>query len=179
MAQYDSRQLELAREQEEVLNNQQRLFEIQMEELRDGFEERIQNLTSNYESRIAELEQYQAEFERTIRRRHANEIARLREEHDQQTRELILRFNPQIRAGRVANALRRNFSPEIRGKSDIEPYRALLGDEGAISRREYADLAENVASIMSAHQLPPEAIELEITENTIIKDWESFSPALE
>lgn len=188
MAQYDSRQLELAREREEVLNNQQRLFEIQMEELRDGFEERIQNLTSNYESRIAELEQYQAEFERTIRRRHANEIARLREEHDQQTRELILRFNPRIRAGRVANALRRNFQPEIRGKSDIEPYRALLGDEGAISRREYADLAENVDEFAlianRLKQVPyinsvPLALEqLELRNLEIIEQYENIWRAL-
>ena len=144
MAQYDSRQLEQAREQEEILNNQQRVFELRMEELRQEYEERIQNLTSNYENRIAELEQYQAEFERTIRQRHANEIARLREQHSQQVRDLILRFNPQIQEESLLNLMNRDFPPEIRSRSGIEPYRALLGEEGAVSRRQYRNLAQNV-----------------------------------
>ncbi|MFP4425697.1 MAG: hypothetical protein ACLFPP_04515 [Spirochaetaceae bacterium] len=144
MAQYDSRQLEQAREQEEILNNQQRVFDLRMEELRQEYEERIQNLSANYENRIAELEQYQAEFERTIRRRHANEIARLREQHNEQIRELIFRFNPQIEEASLSNLMNRDFAPEIRSKSGLEPYRALLGEEGAITRREYGELAQNV-----------------------------------
>ncbi|MFW6214953.1 MAG: hypothetical protein ACOC45_03305 [Alkalispirochaetaceae bacterium] len=144
IAQYDSRQLEQAREQEEVLNNQQRVFELEVEELRQEYEEEIAGLTNNYEARIAELEQYQAEFERTIRQRHANEIARLREQHNEQIRELVLRFNPTLEGETTATLLNREFSPEVRSKGGIDPYRSLLGDEGAISRSEYADLAQNV-----------------------------------
>lgn len=188
MAQYDSRQLELAREQEEILNNQQRVFELQMEELRQEYEERIQNLTSNYENRIAELEQYQADFERTIRRRHANEIARIREEHNRQTRELILRFNPQIREARLVNALRREFPPEILGKSGIEPYRAILGEEGAMSRREYANLAQNIddfalianrlREVPYVNSVPLALEQLELRNLEIIEQYENIWRAL-
>ena len=144
IAQYDSRQLEQAREQEEILNNQQQVFELEKEQIRQEYEEEIQSLTNSYESRIAELEQYQAEFERTIRRRQANEISRLREQHNNQIRELILRFNPEMDEENLASMLTRNFPSAVRSKAGIEPYRAILGEEEAMSRGEYANLAQNV-----------------------------------
>lgn len=77
MQQYDTRQLDLAREQEEILDNQRRLFELQMAEQRQDYEESLSDLTSDYEARISELESFTNELESQLTRKHAEEIAAL------------------------------------------------------------------------------------------------------
>ncbi len=134
MARYDSRQLEAAREQEEILNNQQRVFELQLEEQATLYEERIESLTENYELQIVELQAYIAEFEQTIRERHRREIA-----------DLVLRYNPIIRDGQVAEILALE-APASDG-ANIGAFRPVLAGEGVMTSAEYTALLEEIQRI--------------------------------
>ena len=83
--QYDTRQLEQASAQAEILDNERRVFELQLQETIDSYESHIATLTDRYEAEIADLEQFQTQFERALRVRRQREIA-----------ELILRYNPDV-----------------------------------------------------------------------------------
>ena len=140
IAQYDSRQLEQAREQEEVLNNQQRIAELEKQELREQYETEIDRLTATYESEIAELEQFQDDFEQTIRQSHADEIAALRRQHRQELNELFVRYNPQFTDGNLLGLLEHEVPTPDDPAAAIAPYSPLLGMEGVANRSEYAAL---------------------------------------
>ena len=71
--QYDSRQLEQAQAQQEVLNNQQRLFELEMAQLREQYESEIAELSTSHANQVAELEAFQVELERSLTQRFTRE----------------------------------------------------------------------------------------------------------
>ncbi len=136
VAEYDSRQLEQAREQQEVLDNQNRVHELEMQELRDDYETEIEELTQSYEREIAELEQYQEEFEQSIRQRHANEIARL-----------VRLYNPTFGDEPVAELLGVSETEAAAGFASVGPYDSLLSQEGIISRSGFRELEEQYTSV--------------------------------
>ncbi len=147
VAEYDSRQLEQAREQQEVLDNQNRLHELEMQELREEYETEIQGLTQSYEREISELEQYQAEFEQSIRQRHANEIARL-----------VRLYNPNLSNEAVGELLGAPQTDAASGFASVGPYNALLSQEGIISRSEFNGLEDqynNVQELIGRLQQVP------------------------
>ncbi|MFP4211165.1 MAG: hypothetical protein ACLFR8_07975 [Alkalispirochaeta sp.] len=140
IAQYDSRQLEQAREQEEVLNNQQRLAELEQQRLREQYEAEIDRLTETYEAEIARLEAFQEEFETTIRQRHANEIAALRAAHREELAEMFARYNPEFTDGELLGLLDDTFTRNDGAFGPTAPYSDLLGAEGVADRGEYREL---------------------------------------
>ncbi len=142
IAQYDSRQLEQAREQEEILNNQQRLFELEMAEVRDQYERQISRLTQDYEQEITELEQYQEEFARNIRARHSEELARLRAQHRQEIADLTLRYNPVMDEEPVAPLIAAAPAPGTAAFTGPGAFRDVLHREGAADAREYGALRQ-------------------------------------
>jgi len=142
IAQYDSRQLEQAREQEEVLNNQQRLAELEQQRIREQYEAEIDRLTETYEAEIARLEAFQQEFETTIRQRHANEMAALRAAHRQELAEMFARYNPQYTDGELLGLLDDTFPGSGDEFGPTAPYSGILGSEGIADRRAYAELQQ-------------------------------------
>ncbi len=140
IAQYDTRQLEQAREQEEVLNNQQRLFELEMSAMRQDYEDRIALLTRNYDAEIQELEDFQAQFERNIRARHAEELSRLRTQHARELADLTLLYNPPLTEAPIA-ALLEEAQPAGRF-SGPAPWRTVLGRDGGVGQGSYAEMVQ-------------------------------------
>jgi DNA repair exonuclease SbcCD ATPase subunit len=149
IAQYDSRRLEQAREQEEVLNNQQSLFELEMNELRGRYETQISRLTSEYEREIDELERFQEEFARTIRARHAEELARLRARHEQEIVDLTLLYNPIVDEPRVRPLLGATAPPGASTFRGPVSFRAVLQEEGALRAAEYRALVRQYEDVMA------------------------------
>lgn len=149
IAQYDSRQLEQAREQEEILNNQQRLFELEMAEMRDQYERQIDRLNREYEQEINELERFQEEFARNVRARHAEELARLREQHRRELEELTLRFNPVMDGEAVASLLHASAPTGAIGFGGPGAYRSVLREEAALDPAEYRALQRQYAEFFS------------------------------
>lgn len=145
IAQYDSRQLEQAREQEEILNNQQRVAELEKQRLRETYEAEIDRLTETYESEIARLEAFQTEFEETIRQRHSEEIAALRQQHRQELADMFATYNPTFTDGELLGLLDPGVTAPGSDDWTIERYDSLLAEEGVARRGEYIALEERYA----------------------------------
>lgn len=184
IAQYDSRQLEQAREQEEILNNQQRLFDLEMAEVRDRYERQIARLTTDYEREIEELERFQAEFERTIRARHAEEIARMRDRHAAEIAGLTLRFNPVLDDEPLAPLLTAPARPGAVAFAGPGPYRALLQAEGAASAteyqrlqgqyREFMELLARLRAIPYENSVPAALDQLDLRARDLVRAYDSM-----
>lgn len=102
---YDTRFLEQARAQEEVLNSQKRLYEIEKEELIKYYEGRIEELTKQNEEKERQVQEHYTDLIELIKRNHADElwalneahtgeVQRLTAEHQNETATLIARYNP-------------------------------------------------------------------------------------
>jgi uncharacterized protein YukE len=175
--QYDARRLEQARQQEEVLDNQARLHEIEMQELRSDYESRIEEIRSNYEERIAELENFQEEFEQRMRERHERELEQL-------TRELTLRYNPDLSNEEIAALLNEALEETLLNRSDIADFDQRLSAEDVIGRDAYQSLAAEVGGfqqiINRIQDVPyensiPRALEqLEYRNRRIIEEYEEM-----
>ena len=135
--QYDARQLEQARAQAEILDNERKLFELQLQETTDGYESQIATLTNRYEAEISDLERFQAEFERTLRARHQREIAAL-----------ILRYNPDVGGEEVERLLGGTAGAPVRQFDDLAPYTTTLARLGILTPDEYAALRERYRELV-------------------------------
>jgi len=135
IAAYDTRQLEQAKEQEEVLNNQRQVFDLEKQEQARQYEEQIERLVAGYESQIQELEAYQVEFEESLRSRHQRELAAQK-----------LLYNPRLGDDAVAPLL----SQPLRGVSFTGPgtYDQLLGRENVISQTAYAEVEREYSELL-------------------------------
>lgn len=136
--QYDTRQLEQARAQAEILNNERELFELQLQDTVDRYESEIATLTERYETEIAGLERFQAEFEQTLRARHQREIAAL-----------ILRYNPDVSGEEIAQLLDVEFGAPVVQFDGLAPYAATLESEGILAPEEYTALNERYRELMA------------------------------
>lgn len=184
IAQYDSRQLDQAREQEQVLNNQQRVFELQIEEVRTTYETEIERLTGNYENEIERLENFQQEFERTIRQRHANELAALRAQHAAEVASLTSRYNPNLEDEPVGALLDAGETPLARSFSRPAPYQPTLGSEGAISAadyrnlvagyQEFADILARMREVPYINSVPDALEQLDQRSRDLIAQYQSI-----
>lgn len=178
IAQYDSRQLEQAREQEEVLNNQQRVFELEMEQMREEYETEIATLRANYEEQIAELEAYQEEFERTIRQRHANEIARLRR-----------LYNPVFGDSPAGALLGTPESAAAAAFAGIADYSAVLGGDDIVTRarfgalrdqyRALGTLVDRLQEVPYENSIPPALQQIERRTDDLVAGYEEIRRRLE
>jgi phage host-nuclease inhibitor protein Gam len=87
MAQYDSRQVEQARRQEELLDNQKRLFNLELEQVQARHEEEIASLRADYEEQLDEQQQFEEQLRENLRERlEADQRAALNE--------MFLSYNP-------------------------------------------------------------------------------------
>lgn len=136
--QYDTRQLEQARAQAEILNNERELFELQLQDTVDRYESEIATLTERYETEIAGLERFQAEFEQTLRARHQREIAAL-----------ILRYNPDVSGEQIAQLLEVDFGAPVVQLDELAPYATTLESEGILTPEEYTALNERYRELMA------------------------------
>ncbi|MFW5728077.1 MAG: hypothetical protein ACOCYG_00315 [Spirochaetota bacterium] len=169
--QYDARRLEQAREQQEVMDNQKRLHELEMEELREDYEGRIANIRSNYDERIQELEDFQEEFE-----------ARMRERHQRELEELTLRYNPDLSDSEVGSLLAATVAPSLLDAEGISDFDQRLAREDVSDTQEYQDLGEQVAAFGSIvdrlqdipyeNSIPDALNQLEARNRRIIQEYE-------
>lgn len=143
IAQYDARQLEQAREQERVLNNQQQLHDMEMERQRGAYEQELAALTESYEQRITDLEEFAVELERSLRRTHAEEMASLRAAHAQEVADLIVRFNPDVSDEAISSLIGVVASSE----DPLRSYDPFLGAEGVLSSAEYDRLSTSLSDV--------------------------------
>ena len=169
--QYDARRLQQARQQQQVLDNQARLHELEMEELRQDYEERIANIRSNYEERIQELENFQEEFE-----------ARMRQRHQRELEELTLRYNPDLSDSEIGDLLAATVAPSLLDAEGISDFDQRLAREDISGTEEYESLADQVGAfeeivnrlqdIPYENSIPNALSQLEARNRRIIQEYE-------
>lgn len=170
---YDSRQIELAKQNEERLSNQQKLFQIEQEELTDYYENRIDELEIARAQERRDLVNQKDELVALLRRNHANEI-----------RALILRYNPVFEDTRLLSVLNKRI-PDIEGGiGDLPAYRATLDAEGVLSRNRFDQirtrisdldvLLTGVEQIPYENSIPQTLSQIRSTNRALIAEYEGF-----
>lgn len=74
---YDTRILEKAKEQEELINNQQKRFDMEMEKSVEYYEKKIQEIQEGHASQLESINRNNQEIIETIKVKHIEEVSRL------------------------------------------------------------------------------------------------------
>ncbi len=170
---YDSRMLERAREQEEILNNQQRLAAIELENTRKYYEERIASLEDKNAKEIAALRNHEKEMIRVLQARHAREIEKL-----------TLLYNPNVTDGEVLDLLREEPISGAQAGPIPGPYRELLSREGIMEREEFSSLRTNsagfdrlaaeIGKVPYRNSIPPILRGLDLRHANLLRKYEKL-----
>jgi len=97
---YDTRQVEEARKQEAILNNQQRIFDMQMNKTVSYFEGHIRQLTDQFTSQIQSIKSNNNQLVDALKRSHATEISTL-----------MATYNPTFTSPEITSILSRPIAP--------------------------------------------------------------------
>lgn len=144
---YDSRILEEAKRTEERLDNQQQLFELQTQEMRDYYEETIANLEENLEEQRIDLTRQKDELAALLRRNHAAELARQ-----------FSLYNPTFEERRVSSLLNRNLRAPDVTMAMLPGYSNTLASENVLNQRAFTQLRsslEEFEMLLSRLELVP------------------------
>ncbi|MFP4362656.1 MAG: hypothetical protein ACLFR1_02175 [Spirochaetia bacterium] len=135
---FDTRQLEMAREQEEVLSNERRLFEIERQQLVEDYEEQIDELTEEYEREIVRLEEHRQEL-----------LEETRENYQQELQEAFQLYNPVFSEDDVLSVINQALSEEIDESGILHGYRQVLADRDVISNEEFTQLRSSIGELQT------------------------------
>jgi len=169
MAAYDSKMVEMAREQEEVLNNQQRLFEIRHQETVDYYEAQIAELKKRMEEERESFEEYRENLVEALEANHQEEIQRL-----------ILKYNPRFTDEEVLKILDRkvdDFDQQIPfGFSEVLARENLYTKEELNTQyariEDIRVLTERLMEIPYINSVPDALAHMENTMYLVVNEYE-------
>jgi len=133
MAQYDSRQVEQAKKQEEILNSQRTLYDLQLAKQKTDYEDRISALTTNYEKQIADQKRFHDQF-----------VAGMLRKFDDERKALIAKYNPTFTDPSVAALLAASVDPSMVKAPRLAAYQPILSSAGVISQADYGALQKEL-----------------------------------
>jgi len=128
MDSYDSRLLQKAKEQEELLNNQQKLFDIKLQNSVDYYENLLKEQGKASADEVQKLNEYREKLVSELKQRHAEEIQKT-----------ILTYNPQKLPGEGSRVVAAAAVPKDFRKSFPAGYDSILVREGVLTEAEYAE----------------------------------------
>ena len=168
---YDSRMLEQARKSEELLNNQQRIFEIEKEQLAAYYEEKLEQIQASLEEERVSIVDQKEELVALLRQNHEDEIARL-----------IRKYNPVFDSPDVLASLNRAIPEMEADLSQLGRYRSVLGDEGVATEgemealhgyvRDFAVVLERLREVPYINSVPGALERLEGLEVNLVAGYE-------
>ena len=143
--QYDTQMVEQARAQEEILNNQRKKFELEMEQTVNYYEGKVEELQEQQDDTVSSLKDYQEKYVTQLRESHTQEIARLKRRQAEEIRRLIGRYNPVFTGEELKTIL-------AIAVDDIPPlklgtYKKVLASEGIISKDNFDYIHSNIYRI--------------------------------
>lgn len=148
-AQYDSRQVEQAKKQEEILNNQRKLFDMQLAQQQQDYDAKIAAMKADYEKQISDLKAYHDQYVAALEKKHAAEI-----------QALIQKYNPTFTDAAVVGLLNAPIDATALQSPTLADFNNLLSTNNVVSRDAYnkiaADLANYQAIIARLKQIPYE-----------------------
>ena len=152
--QYDARQLELARAQEEILNNQQRLFDLERQRLVQNHTAELNSLRDAHMEELVAMREFQRNLEQTLTQRFRNEqAAALAQQFN--------RFNPVFQESGVISILsRRNGQPGTPLLNTLSPL-IRVAEVGS------ADLQDSLTSVLQDLELVMNRLESIPYENSV------------
>ncbi len=133
---YDARQVQKAREQEEILNNQRRLHEMEMERVLKAHANELRELNQRYTREIEGLKKHQQDLIAVLRANHAREIA-----------SLILKYNPNTVSDPVAPLLSAPIDPEVLQARLPRFNSSLLTSEGLLDVGALTQLSQKLSEL--------------------------------
>jgi len=145
---YDTKLTEQAKKQEEILNNQQKKFDLEMAKTIEYYEDQIKTLKNRNVEEVNALKAYNAsivdqlnrnhaaEIER-LNREHADEIARLKAEHAEELRVTILKFNPIYDSYPLRGIISRGVTMANLNRNILHSYRAVLNQENIVGQADF------------------------------------------
>ncbi len=131
---YDNRIGKLNKENQERLNSQQKLFDIEMSKLKSFYQDRIQTMSRANELNLERLRTAHAEYLAALRRRQADEIAKL-----------ILKYNPKALPEDV-QAITSAYE-NLTQSFEIPPLPAPLAQDGAVGPTERVAQGTQIAQL--------------------------------
>ena len=169
---YDSRMIEQAKENEEILTNQQKLFEIEKQEQADYYEKRLEDLDAARVQERRDLTAQKDNLVALLNRNHANEVARL-----------ILRYNPIFEDAQVLRALG-GYTPTIEaGIGELPPYRRVLATEEVLTERQFDTMRRRLSdfeilfsrleAVPYENSIPPSLEQMRAIETALVADYEA------
>ena len=136
---YDQRSLESARKQEEVLNNQQKLFDLEKTKQKNQYEARIAEMRASFDRDMEAQKTAQKSVVAAMNAKYNADMAALREKQRKEIAALILKYNP-VFESEADKALLAAADPSA--KNGMAALKARLAEKG-----EYAD-----AGALARHQ---------------------------
>lgn len=133
MEAYDTRQVQRAKEQEEILNNQRKLFEFELAQTKAAYEKELKDLNIRYTREIEELKKYQQELIAVLKANHAREIANL-----------ILKYNPKAVSDPVVPLIQAPIDPGVVEARLPGFDRSLMTAEGIVDPNTLVHLGEKL-----------------------------------
>lgn len=143
LAAYDAQMVEQAKKQEEVLNSQQKKFELQMKETTDYYENQLAELRKQKNREIANVKEYQEEYAEQVTKRYEGEIAALHRSYRNRIAELIRKYNPVFTSDAVVSVLEQEVPAPDRDFV-LHRYRSVLTQEGLISTARFNTLRADI-----------------------------------
>ena len=144
---YDTRIIQEAKRNEEILNNQQQLFEFERLKLTDYYETKIGEIEAQANKDKAELVKQKDELVALLRRNHAAEL----------NWQFNL-YNPIFEEPAIAAILDRNLVAPTNDLSMLPPYNTLLDAESILTRRSFDRLRSalyDFETVLSRVELVP------------------------
>jgi hypothetical protein len=178
---YDSRMLEQAREQEAVLNNQLRLFEIERANLTKSYDDKIRGLTAAHSREINSLEKQKEEIVALLKNRHASEIAGLKQSHAKEIEDLIKLYNPTF-TGRAGDLLKGDMDRNLLSANVTKSYDDILSDENVLANsdfqrmrstlQEFSLIVDRLQEVSYINSVPSALNQLEYKNKVLVRDYE-------
>jgi hypothetical protein len=130
---YDTRAMDQAKKQQEVLDNQQRLADMNMATTKSYYEGRLADAETTRRQQVADAEAKKNELVNTLKKNHAAEVA-----------DLIAKYNPTWTDSRTASLLAGTAAAPFAQS----PFPPILAQENVISKDDYDALAQNVNDML-------------------------------
>ncbi len=191
---YETRAVEQAKMQEEILNNQSKLHELEMGKTVSYYEEKVAVLTEQYTREIDTLKTHHANITATLkanhsnqvallRKSHADEVATLERNHEDEIAALYAKYNPFFTSQKIKGILVRARQEPPQGPL-LYDYQAELAEENVLSRDALEQLRSKLydsdALLARLQEVPyensvPQALDrLGRLSRSIVSDYESL-----
>ena len=181
---YDTRMMEQAKQQEEILNNQQRLHDLELQNKETYYEGKIKELTTNYTAEIESQKQYLKNIVSALEAKHQNQIAALKREHQAEIERLILKYNPVFTGEDLLRALNRQIDPSVSKALLFSEYQKALQDEAVMSEEELEGIRGKIRDmdrilnrmkeVPYTNSVPKALDQLQALSRSATKNYEDF-----